>query len=85
MDSMSEMASDRDEFHNKETNEKQLERLESNIEILKRENEELQKKIAIIYEFKKTENRDDRNYYKVKLLILNFRSQILMNQLTQIL
>lgn len=64
---MSELPSERDDYNNRETNEKQLERLESNIEILKRENEELQKKISIIYEFKKTENRDDRNYYKVSL------------------
>jgi len=43
---------------------KQMDRLESNVEELKRENEELQKKIRIIYEFRKKEGRDDRNYYK---------------------
>lgn len=59
------MQSDKeDELGKREGYEKQLERLEQNIDDLKKENEDVQRKIALIYEFRKNENRDDRNYYK---------------------
>lgn len=48
----------------RENYQKQLERLEQNIDELKRENEEFQRKIRIIYDFRKKEGRDERNYYK---------------------
>ena len=65
MDSNSDLHSDKDDdFGKKEGYEKQLERLEQNIDDLKKENEDIQRKISVIYEFRKTENRDDRNYYK---------------------
>jgi chromosome segregation ATPase len=63
-DSYSQESSLSEEFGRKENYERQLEKLGNNIEDLKREVEEIQRKIGIIYEFRKSENRDDRNYYK---------------------
>lgn len=48
----------------KENYQRQLDKLELNIEELKKENEELQRKIRIMYDFRKKEGRDERNYYK---------------------
>lgn len=45
-------------------NEKEIFKLENSIEDLKRDNEELQKKIRILYDYRKKEGRDDKNYYK---------------------
>jgi hypothetical protein len=53
-----------EEMGKKENYQRQLDKLEQNIEELKRENEELQRKIRIIYDFRKKEGRDERNYYK---------------------
>jgi hypothetical protein len=53
-----------EELGKKENYQRQLDKLEQNIEELKRENEELQRKIRIIYDFRKKEGRDERNYYK---------------------
>lgn len=65
---MSEGVSEQDgDYDRRENPEDQLRGLMENIDKLRRENEELQKKIAIIYEFKKQDNRDDRNYYKVRV------------------
>lgn len=63
-DSYSQESSLSEEIGKKENYERQLEKLGSNIEDLKREVEEIQRKIAIIYEFRKSDNRDERNYYK---------------------
>lgn len=38
--------------------------LEKNIEELKRDNDDLQRRIAIIFEFKKVENKDEKKHYK---------------------
>lgn len=62
--SMESLASKPSIDDQQEPSDNQLNKLELNIESLKRDNEELQKKIAIIYEFKKQENKEDRNYYK---------------------
>lgn len=48
----------------KEAYDEQLNYLEKNIEALKVDNEELMKKIAIIFEFKKLEHKDDKKHYK---------------------
>ena len=53
-----------EELGKKENYQRQLDKLEQNIEELKRENEELQRKIRVIYDFRKKEGRDERNYYK---------------------
>lgn len=58
-------ASETDTIYNKQQGyEKEVEKLEDNIDALNRENEEIQSKIAIILDFRKLENRDDRAYYK---------------------
>ena len=44
--------------------EKELNDLESTIEKLKENNEKIQKKIKVIYEFRKKEGREERNFYK---------------------
>jgi hypothetical protein len=62
MSIMSESQSD--EVNRKENYQKQLDKLEMNIEELKRENEDLQKKIKVIFEFRKKEGREEKNYYK---------------------
>jgi hypothetical protein len=43
-------------------------KLEEHIDELKREVDEIQKKIAIIYEYRKIESKEERNYYKVRYL-----------------
>jgi hypothetical protein len=48
----------------KEPYDEQLNILEKNIDELKRDNEDLQRKIAIIFEFKKLENKDEKKHYK---------------------
>lgn len=63
--SISAMGSERDDdFNKKESFDKQLEKLNKNISDLTKENEELQRKICVIYEWKRKEGREDRNYYK---------------------
>ena len=47
-----------------ENYEKEVEDLEASIEKLKEDNELIQKKINIIYEFRKKEGREERNFYK---------------------
>ena len=44
--------------------EKELNDLEQTIERLKEDNEKIQRKIKIIYEFRKKEGREERNFYK---------------------
>lgn len=48
----------------KEPYDEQLNILEKNIDELKRDNEDLQRRIAIIFEFKKIENKDEKKHYK---------------------
>ena len=47
-----------------ENYEKEVEDLEASIEKLKEDNELLQKQINLIYEFRKKEGREERNFYK---------------------
>ncbi len=49
--------------YNKKNYEQQLDDLEKNIEQLKRENEDLQRRISYIYDFSKND-KEDRNFYK---------------------
>ena len=49
--------------YNKKNYEQQLDDLEKNIEQLKRENEDLQRRISYIYYFSKND-KEDRNFYK---------------------
>ena len=47
-----------------ENYEREVQDLEASIEKLKEDNELIQKKINIIYEFRKKEGREERNFYK---------------------
>jgi hypothetical protein len=49
---------------NKLNYERELTKLDLEIEELRKENDEIQKKINVIYAFKKKEGRDEKNYYK---------------------
>ena len=49
---------------NGETTEKEVLDLEASIEKLKEDNEQIQRKINIIYEFRKKEGREEKNFYK---------------------
>lgn len=54
-----EMSKEKNDNYEKELNE-----LEGTIEKLKEDNEKIQKKIKVIYEFRKKEGREERNFYK---------------------
>ena len=52
-----------------------LEDLEKNIESLRRENEELQRKICYIYESSRNDREDRNNYKDTNILIKKFCSK----------